>query len=270
MKIDSLGNCPSTLLPDPMRVDADSFRDYMNATAQAGFDEVSLWAFHLMFAGPQAANAVFDSGLSVRAVEAAIRWTAGPSDAARAEVAGLVETGSQFGAHIVGAACLGPIDDRSAAADGLAMLAEVAATADMVIALEFLPWAGVPTFSAANDLVVASGADNATVLIDAWHWVRQPGGPDLDLLRSVPGERVAYVQMCDPGPTPGEDLETEAMNDRRLPGAGTVDYASLWSALDHIGSSPFVAAEVFNPAMTAKGTVPMAAAIHDACWLQLP
>ena len=199
MKIDSLGNCPSTLLPDPMRVDADSFRGYINATAEAGFDSVSLWAFHLMFAGPQATNVVLESGLSVKAVEAAISWTAGPTDAARAEVAGLVETGSQFGAHIVGAACLGPIDDLGAATEGLAMLAEVAGSAAMVIALEFLPWAGVPSFSAANDLVVASGADNATILLDAWHWVRQPGGPDLDALRSVPGDRVAYVQMCDPG-----------------------------------------------------------------------
>ena len=150
------------------------------------------------------------------------------------------------------------------------MLAEVAATADMVIALEFLPWTGVPSFSAANDLVVASGADNATILLDTWHWVRQPGGPDLDALRSVPGDRIAYVQMCDPGPARGDDLETEAMTDRRLPGSGSVDYASIWSALDDIGSSPFVAAEVFNPEMTAKGPVPMAAAIHDACWLQLP
>ena len=213
---------------------------------------------------------VRDSGLSVRAVEAAINWTSGPTDAARAEVAGLVETGAQSGAGNLGAACLGPIDDTSAATNGLAMLAEVAATADMVVALEFLPWTGVPTFSSANDLVVASGAHNATILIDAWHWVRQPGGPNLDLLRSIPGERVAYVQMCDPGPTPGENLETEAMNDRRLPGSGTVDYASVWTALDHICSSVFVAAEVFNPAMTAKGPVPMAAAIHDACWLQLP
>ena len=270
MKIDSLGNCPSTLLPDPMRVDADSFRGYITATAEAGFDSVSLWAFHLMFAGPQAANVVLESGLSVKAVEAAISWTTGPTDAARAEVAGLVETGSQFGAHIVGAACLGPIDDQGAAAEGLAMLAEVAAPADMVIALEFLPWTGVPSFSAANDLAVASGADNATILLDTWHWVRQPGGPDLDALRSVPGDRVAYVQMCDPGPTQGDDLEAEAMTDRRLPGSGTVDYASIWSALDDIGSSPFVAAEVFNPEMTARGSVPMAAAIHDACWLQLP
>ena len=270
MKIDSLGNCPSTLLPDPMRVDDDSFRGYINATAEAGFDAVSLWAFHLMFAGPQATNVVLESGLSVKAVEAAISWTTGPTDAARAEVAGLVETGSQFGAHIVGAACLGPIDDQGAAAEGLAMLADVAGSADMVIALEFLPWAGVPSFSAANDLVVASGADNATILLDAWHWVRQPGGPDLDALRSVPGDRVAYVQICDPGPARGDDLEAEAMTDRRLPGSGTVDYASIWSALDDIGSSPFVAAEVFNPEMTARGPVPMAAAIHDACWLQLP
>ncbi len=270
MQIDSLGNCPSTLLVDPMTVDADSLRAYVDATAEAGFDSVSLWAFHLMFAGSDSAGVVRDSGLKVEAVEAAIGWTNGPGDGATAEIDGLIETAAQLGAHIIGAAMLGPMDDIGATTEGLAAVSARAAEADIIIALEFLPWAGVPTFAAANDLVVATGAPNATVLLDTWHWVRQPGGPDLDALRAVPGDRVAYVQMCDPAPTAAEGVEAEAMEDRRLPGSGTVDYPSIWGALDEIGSTPFVAAEVFNTAMAADGPGPMATAIHDACRAHLP
>ena len=272
MKIDSLGNCPSTLLPDPMSIDDDSLRAYVDATAAAGFDSMSLWAFHLKLAGPNSAAVVRDSGLKVEAVEAAIGWTNGPTDGALGEIDGLIEAGTQLGARIVGAAMLGPMEDVGAATEGLAAISAQADDAGMIVALEFLPWAGVPTFAAANDLVVGSGAPNATVLLDTWHWVRQPGGPDLDALRSVPGARIAYVQMGDPAPTTTEevDVETEAMADRRLPGSGTVDYASIWAALDAIGSKPFVAAEVFSTSIVADGAGPMAAAIHDACRAQLP
>lgn len=270
MHIDLLGNCPSTLLPDPMAVDGESFRAYIDATAEAGFDAVSLWAFHLMFAGPDSADVVRASGLQVKAVEAAIGWTGGATDAAIAEVDGLVGTGADLGAGIVGAACLGPIDDRAAAAEGLAAIAGRAAEADMVIALEFLPWTGVPTFAAANDLIEASGAANATVLLDTFHWIRQPGGPDLDALRAVRGDRVAYVQLCEPAGVAADDIESEAMHQRRAPGAGAVDYASIWAALDHIGSSPFVAAEVFNDGLAAQGPTVMAKTLHDACRAVLP
>lgn len=274
MHISSLGNCPSTLLPDPMAVDGDSFRGYLDATAAAGFDAVSLWAFHMMFAGEGAAAAVTASGLKVEAVEAAIGWTTGPSDSVTREIDGLIETGQQLGARIVGAACLGPIDDEEAAIEGLGAIAARAAEADMVIALEFLPWTGVPTFAAANDLVIASGEPSATVLLDTFHWVRQPGGPDLDLLRSVPGDRVAYVQLCDPSEAKDvalDDVENEAMTARRPPTAGgAVDYAAIWDALDHIGSDPFVAAEVFNSDLSAQGLAAAAQAIYDGCQAVLP
>jgi len=118
-----------------MAVDGDSFRGYIDATAAAGFDSVSLWAFHLMFAGAGAVDAVRASGLKVEAVEATIGWTGGPSDAVTAEIDGLIATGSDLGARIIGAACLGPVDDTGAAAAGLASVAERAAEADMLIAL---------------------------------------------------------------------------------------------------------------------------------------
>ncbi|GJM37426.1 MAG: hypothetical protein DHS20C19_07930 [Acidimicrobiales bacterium] len=273
MQITSLGNCPSTLLADPMAVDGETFRAYIDATVSAGFESVSLWAFHLMFAGPDAASVVRSSGLDVGSVEASIGWTSGPSDALAAEIDGLVAAGSDLGAHIIGAACLGPIEDQAAAVDGMAAIAERAAEADMLIALEFLPWTGVPTLAAANDLVAASGADNATILLDLFHWIRQPGGPDLDLLRSLPGERISYVQLCEPSDAPtmavGE-IENEAMHARRLPGAGAVDHQAIWDALDHIGSAPFVAAEVFSDELVARGPMSMARAVHDACRAVLP
>lgn len=273
MQITSLGNCPSTLLEDIMSVDAESFREYLDATAAAGFDSVSLYPFHLLFAGDGAVQAVTDSGLAVKAVEATIGWTNGPSDAATAEIDGLIASGQDLGAHIVGAACLGPIEDRSAAVEGLASIAARAAEADMVISLEFLPWTGVPTMAAANDLIIDAGELNATILLDTFHWIRQPGGPDIDLLRSLPGDRIAYVQLCEPSSEPEMALaqvEDEAMHQRRLPGAGMVDFAAIWDALDHIGSDPFVAAEVFNDDLLTTGRHAMAKTVHDACRAILP
>ncbi len=270
MVIDQLGMCPSTLLADPMAVDGDTFRGYIDATAEAGFDAVSLWPFHLSMAGAGAADHVRTSGLRVGAVEAAIGWTGGPTDAALAEIEGLVATATDLGAGIVGAACLGRLEDRGAATAGLGAIAQRAADAGLVVALEFLPWTGVPSFAAALELCTASGADNATVLVDTWHWVRQPGGPDLDLLRSTPGSRVAYVQICDPAPGPAADLEHEAMTGRLPPGAGTVDYPSLWAALAGIGAEPFVAAEVFNATLAVRGPEAMARILHDAGRSVLP
>lgn len=257
-----------------MVIDGDSFRGYLDASAAAGFDAVSLWPFHMMFAGDGAEEALKNSGLSVKAVEAAIGWSDGPSDSANAEIDGLIETAQNLGAGIVGTVCLGPIADRSAAVEGLASVTSRVAAAGMVTALEFLPWTGIPTFAAANDMVADTGEAAATILFDTFHWVRQPGGPDLDLLRSVPGERIAYVQLCDPSEAaemPLDAVENEAMTARRPPSTdGQVDYAGIWDALDHIGSTPYVAAEVFNTELTGQGFTVAAQTIHDAARAVLP
>ena len=259
-----LGICASTLLADPFTIDGDILRSYLEASAAAGFDSLSLWGFHVMFAGDGAAPAVRASGLDVRCVEASIGWVDGPSDALNAEIDSLVGIGAELGAGLIGAACLGPVADHGAAVAGLASIAERAGTAGMAIALEFLPWTGVASFAAANELCEQTGCANATVLLDTWHWVRQPGGPDLDLLGSLPGDRVAYVQICDAAAEPGDDTETEAMTARLLPGDGIVDFASVFETLDRIGSKPFVAAEVFNSELTAQGPEAAATAIAAA------
>ena len=49
-----------------------------------------------------------------------------------------------------------------------------------------------------------------------------------------------------------------------------VNYAELWEAIDHIGATPVVAAEVMASALVAEGASSMAAKVHDACRAVLP
>ena len=87
------------------------------------------------------------------------------------------------------------------------------------------------------------------------HWQHQPGGPDLDLLCSIPARHLHYIQVCDaegPAPDP-KDYVATAIRSRPLPGDGEVDIAAVISALDRVGADPFFAMEVFNSGLAARG-----------------
>lgn len=265
----SLANCVPTLLADPMGLDAVALDEAIGASRDAGFDAIGLWAFHVQFGGDEAVRAVLDAGLPVATLDAALSWVEGPSDAAHREIDGLLSLADRLGCAVVHATTLGPVDDLGAARDGYASIAARADAAGVRLALEFLPWTGVPTLAVANQ-IAAHGGPAAGILLDTWHWVRQPGGPDLALLRSLPGERITSVQLSDAAPEPATALEPEAMGARLLPGDGIVDHGSLWEALDAIGASPVIAAEVMSSSLVARGPAAMADAVHRAARSVLP
>ncbi len=267
LDIRDVGMCVATLLPDPMVCDRESFRAIARATADAGFREISFWPLHLESIGADAALAALaETGLAVPVVEAALAWSAGTGPALESEIGGICAAAERFGARIVGACALEPVLAASErAVEGFARLCEGVARAGLRASLEFLPWSGVPDLASAWRIVRAAGQANGGLLLDSWHWQRQPGGPDAALLREIPGERVHYLQLCDSAPLPQPDLMAEAMSDRRLPGEGCVDFAELLDALGEIGAEPFVAAEVFNARLVARGAGPAARAIRRAC-----
>ncbi len=270
MNIETLSNCAPTLLADPMQLDAAALERSLAATKAAGFDGAGIWGFHVMFGGDDAARVVADCGLSIESIDAAISWADGPTDAALGEIEGLLALADQVDAPLIVATTLGPVADQSAAADGFAAIAARAADAGRTLALEFLPWTGVPTLAAANGIAGHADSPAGGILLDTWHWARQPGGPNLELLRSLPTDRIAYVQLSDATDSPTDDLNAEAMTGRLLPGAGVVDFAEIWSALDSIGASPLVAAEVLSTELVAEGPEEMARRVHDACRAVLP
>jgi sugar phosphate isomerase/epimerase len=253
-----IGMCTATLLEDPMAAGPDDVRAAVEAAVEAGCPDLSVWAFQLAAMGDLAA-----AGARVAVLEAAMAW---PSADPRAEAEQLAGLAASTGAGLLAAVCMDTeLPDLDRARDNLAVVVEVAEGAGARVCVEFLPWSGIPDLATAWRLVEPLGP-RAGILLDTWHWQRQPGGPAVDVLRSIPGERILYVQVCDAAAAPaGDDVMGEAMTNRLLPGEGAVDFAGLFDVLRDIGASPFVATEIFNPALVAEqGPVGAAMAMADA------
>ena len=64
---------------------------------------------------------------------------------------------------------------------------------DLTVALEFMPYSGVPDLATAWQIV--QGVPNAGLIVDGWHWAR--AGQQVADLDDVPAERIVSVQLCD-------------------------------------------------------------------------
>ena len=248
-----VGMCPATLMPDFMSPSGDDVRTALDVSLRAGASAASLMVMHIPALGglEQAASWLNASGLRIACLEAALGWANGDQAAAQLEGKQLAETAAAVGSPLIMAVCLeDTLQDIDHARDNLAVIVTEARQAGAKVVVEFLPWTGIPNLATAWALVEPLGPD-AGVLIDTWHWQRQPGGPNLPLLSSIPGDRIPYVQMCDAAPGTSTDM-VEAMTGRLLPGDGVVDFATLISTLNDIGADPFVAPEIFNPELVAE------------------
>jgi sugar phosphate isomerase/epimerase len=245
-----VGMCPATLLTDLVTTTGDDVRRTLDASQQAGAAGVSVWTPHFDLLGgvEPAAKWLSNAGLSVTAVEAAIAWGSGEPKAVRREAELIAAAAAAVGATRVVAVTMDPaLEDFPKAQANLAVLVEQVSAAGAQVCVEFLPWSGIPSLAAAWELVEPLGIA-AGLLLDTWHWQRQPGGPDPALLAKIPGDRIGYLQVCDAAPGDGCEM-VEAMSARLLPGDGVVDFSAVWRLLDSIGARPFVATEIFNPAL---------------------
>jgi sugar phosphate isomerase/epimerase len=100
--------------------------------------------------------------------------------------------------------------------------------------------------------------DNIGLVLDTWHWFRQPGGPNLDALRATPPERIHLLQLNDAPTEAGQDLLTETGTARLLPGDGVIDITSVLDALDDIDAKPLVVSEVFSTSLAESGSAEFA------------
>ncbi len=248
---DDLVFCAGTLL-------RGSFRDILTAASAGGFRGVSLWPHHV--AGARAdglsdaelRSLLSDHGLAVIEVEPVLAWL--PQGALAPEVTKLAGPAPEefFAlAEALGASTLLAVDgfgasaERAAIVDAFAALCEGAARHGLQVKLEFTPWSAIPDAASAWEIVRASGADNAGLMIDSWHHFR--GANDLAQIAALPGERVWGVQLNDAPAEPApEPLPQESMHARLLPGEGDIDLIALVRTLDTIGCVAPFGAEVFS------------------------
>jgi sugar phosphate isomerase/epimerase len=260
LDLDDLTMCLAGLRDDPFTCGAAELERLIAASARAGFRGVSLWSMYAQQAASDGldvkgiARLLEAHGMQARVVEAVTAWPSGDRAAIEAEARPVFHLATELGAEDVLAVAFSddPID-LDVASRGLAYTCDLAARDGLGIALEFLPWTSVPDLRTAWALIQNAGRDNGGLVIDSWHWQRQPGGPDLETLRSIPPGKIHLLQLNDAPLAPDGDLMDETMHRRLLPGDGEIDLRSLLDTLDEIGAEPIVAPEVFNPQIGGLG-----------------
>jgi sugar phosphate isomerase/epimerase len=130
------------------------------------------------------------------------------------------------------------------AATALRINADRLASHELLVAVEAFPWSAVSTVDLATELVRRSGAPNAGLMIDVWHFYNS--GADLEALQDLPGAGVAAVQLND-GQRVHEDFLRHARAGRELPGQGELDVKGLIRAVRRAGFDGPFCVEVNTP-----------------------
>jgi sugar phosphate isomerase/epimerase len=276
--------CLPTLFPDLGRSNDAHLLAAVQAAADAGFQELDLFASSFVQAVESAVAGGEREQLVPRADRrsaiadfraAALRWPQAlalpeaqhlrneirgrglrveavecmslwPAGAAAgdADARAICEVAQFLGARYVVAVCLSPDMDPADGAEGLRRAADIAAEHGLEVCLEWLPGTAVPSIAAGWELIQRSAAANVGFTFDALHWQCQPGGPDWVTLRSLPADTVRFLQLSDCR-LPLPDGVIEPSR-RLLPGEGDIDLLRLLEELRGRGMQPTPSVEVFD------------------------
>lgn len=142
--------------------------------------------------------------------------------------------------------------DEARTVEHLAMLSEIAATAKMKVALEFITYNFVKDLPQAWRIAQATGSKNVGLMIDAIHLSRSKATP-ADL-RCVDSDRLFIAQLCDakgPPPESRERLAAESRTARLFPGDGDLP---LFDFLDAFPATSEIEIEAPHPAYLGLST----------------
>ena len=136
---------------------------------------------------------------------------------------------------------LGGIDR---AADDLHQLGERAAKRDLRIGYEALAWGRhVNDHRDAWEIVRRADHSNVGLIVDSFHTLGRKLDPNS--LRSVPGDKIFFVQLAD-APAIDMDLLYWSRHFRNMPGEGDLDVTGFMQAVMATGYSGPISLEIFN------------------------
>lgn len=125
---------------------------------------------------------------------------------------------------------------------------------DLIIALEPMPYSGLPNLDKTWKVLQKADCDNAMMLLDTWHWVR--ANQPYDLLTKEQAKKVISIQIDDAYERPYADsiLRDESMHDRLAPGVGQADTVAFLKMIKEAGIDPkVVGVEVISDNYMSKG-----------------
>lgn len=238
-----------------------SFEDRIHAAHAGGFDQTSLFPADVRraerdgMARGELRELFRSAGVSVEVIDPYTKWlptwNPGP-DITREEIAfadfderTIFEMAHFFGAGVISLnEFFGESVQVEVAAARFAALCDRAAAEDLRIALEPMPFSGVCDLSTAWAIVELADRDNGGLTLDAWHFYRR--GAELDLLRTVPDERVFAIQLNDAPLVPDGPVKDESMHRRLIPGAGELDLTAFIQATGFVAGATLIGPEIFS------------------------
>jgi sugar phosphate isomerase/epimerase len=172
--------------------------------------------------------------LALREIEFLSGWSAAPDNAAAEHAAAdAAALGAAFRPHHVTAGEFGADElDTDTAGARLRAICDRVAPHGMQVAVEAFPWSGLKNIRTARAVVDASGAPNAGLMIDLWHFYNTRSR--LEDLEGIRPEQIAAVQLND-GRIVDDDFLVEARRGRLLPGDGQLDITGLLTGLYDLG-----------------------------------
>jgi sugar phosphate isomerase/epimerase len=259
------------LVPHLEQLSAPQLKSLIDAAAYAGFGGLSIWTVHHDWAleDGMTSDEYFayhrDRGLDIATSQVLTEWATVDPQAISDANTHVLDVSARSGAPFVIAITLAPeLPALSDAASGLAQLCDLAADRGLAVSFEFLPFTAIPTIADAARLLDAVDRDNLGLVIDVWHWLRQPRGPDIPTLRTIPPERIHLLQLTDAPSAPAENPMMETFTARLLPGQGDGDLLGLIEALSEMGATPIVASEVFSTRLAELGPAEFARLQYEA------
>jgi sugar phosphate isomerase/epimerase len=226
---------------------------HIDAAADAGFSGISISPEQ--YAGAQRSAAELrsrldDCGMTVDAVDPALTWlpnlpTTPGAGLLSYDVSELLDAAAALGAPWINAAVAlpGPWSEAEIT-DAFAALCRRGDDVGVGVLLEFVPWSVVGDLAAAARVVRASGAANAGVTFDTWHFHR--GGGRLASLDAQDLALVRSIQISDATAQPPTDPMTESISSRLLPGDGVIALLELIPMLSEAAPADAVSVEVFS------------------------
>jgi len=141
-------------------------------------------------------------------------------------------------------------------------LCEQAATCDVSVTLEPMPYTNIRT--TADGLAITRGANqsNGGLMIDIWHVAR--AGVDYDWIRTLNRDDILGVEVDDAATEPVGTLLEDTINERRLPGEGSLDIASFVAAVASTGYEGPVGVEIIAAQHRSRPIVEAIPAAFDA------
>ncbi|MEV7649126.1 TIM barrel protein [Arthrobacter sp. NPDC089319] len=222
-----------------------SLPDRVKAAAAAGFRGIGLHVEDLPDTEEEwekSASMIGEAELAVTEFEFLSGWTSGSP---ATQTAAAVQAARRWGGHHVTAGEFGgaPLDMR-AAAEGLAVTAAALEPYGVQVAVEPFAWSSIGTLEAALEIIDASAAPNAGLMIDVWHFFNT--GATVDMIQHLPTGAIKAVQLNN-GPRVHSDFLANARSKRWLPHEGELDITGLVTAVTAHGYQGPWCVEVNNP-----------------------